>query len=156
MSKVASNISEQIAEILLPYQGNREALITVLQKVQERSGYIPKEAVSQIAKTLGIAENEIFGVATFYAQFRFKKLAEHNIKVCLGTACHVRGGARILEAVERELGIRPGESTPDNKFGLERVACFGCCALAPVVVVDNKVYAKMTINKVRKLIGKIK
>lgn len=156
MSKVASNISEEIAEILLPYQGNREALITVLQKVQERFGYIPEEAVSQIARTLRVSENEIFGVATFYAQFRFAKLAKHNIKVCLGTACHVRGGARILEAVERELGIKPGEATPDNKFGLERVACFGCCALAPVVVVDNKVYGKMTVDKVRRLIGKVK
>lgn len=152
MKKVSSGLTEQIAEILIPYKGNREALITALQKVQERFGYIPKGVVSQIANTLKVSENEIFGVATFYAQFRFTPAGKHNMKVCLGTACHVRGGARILEAVERELGIKPGETTPDNKFGLERAACFGCCAIGPVVVVDNKVYREMTPNRVKRLL----
>lgn len=147
-----NNLFEQFAETLQPYKGNKEALITVLQKAQERFGYIPEVAVSQIARSLRVSENEIFGVATFYAQFRFEKPARHNIRVCLGTACHVRGGTRILEAVERELGIKPGETAPDNKFGLERVACFGCCAIGPVVVVDNKVYREMTPNRVKRLL----
>lgn len=139
-------------EILSPYHGKKEALIFILQKVQAQVGYISEEAISQIAKRLKLSESEVFGVATFYAQFRFTPPGKHNIKVCLGTACHVRGGERILEAVERELGIKPGETTPDLKFNLERVACFGCCALAPVVVVDDKVHSKMTPNTVRKLL----
>lgn len=145
-------MQREVAQILKLYQSNKGALIPILQKVHEKFGYLPKEVISQIAKSLEVSEGEIFGVATFYAQFRFTPPGKHNIKVCLGTACHVRGGERILEAVERELGIKPGETTPDLKFDLERVACFGCCALAPVVVVDNKVHSKMTPNTVRKLL----
>jgi NADH-quinone oxidoreductase subunit E len=152
MNETLDNLDEQIAQDLAPYQGRREALIAVLQKMQERFGYIPYQAVHQIAKSLKVSRSEIFGVATFYAQFRFKPPAKHNIKVCLGTACHVRGGARILETIERELGIKPGEISRDGKFYLERIACFGCCALAPVVVIDNKVYGKMTPDKVKRLI----
>lgn len=142
-----------INAVLKKYKRDRDNLIPILQGVQRKSGYISKVAVNEISNYLDISENEIYGVATFYAQFRFQRPGDHIVKVCLGTACHVQGGARILESVERELGIKPGEITPDHEFDLERVACIGCCALAPVVVVDNKVFGKMTTNKVKKIIA---
>lgn len=144
---------EQLSPILAPYRGQRGALIPVLQKVQEELGYIPEEAVSEIAYFLGASESEVYGVASFYAQFRFIRQGEHTIKVCQGTACHVRGGRRILETVEREISIQPGETTEDYKFSLERVACFGSCALAPVMVVDKTVYGRMTTAKTRQVLA---
>ncbi len=144
---------EQLSPILAPYRGQRGALIPVLQKVQEELGYLPEEAVSEIAHFLGVSESEVYGVASFYAQFRFIRQGEHTVKVCQGTACHVRGGRRILDTVVRELGIQPGETTEDYKFSLERVACFGSCALAPVMVVDKTVYGKMTTPKARKTVA---
>jgi len=146
-------MGEQLLPILAPYRGQRGALIPVLQKVQEEIGYLPEEAVSEIAYFLGVSESEVYGVASFYAQFRFIRQGEHTVKVCQGTACHVRGGRRILETVERELGIQPGETTEDYKFSLERVACFGSCALAPVMVVDKTVYGRMTTAKARKTLA---
>ena len=144
---------EQLSPILAPYRGQRGALIPVLQKVQEELGYLPEEAVSEIAYFLGVSESEVYGVASFYAQFRFIRQGEHTIKVCQGTACHVQGGPRILQTVERELGIQSGETTKDYKFSLERVACFGSCALAPVMVVDKTVYGRMTTAKARKILA---
>jgi len=147
-------MSEQLLQVFASYQRQRGALIPILQKVQEVSGYLPKEAVSDIAQFLRISESEVYGVASFYAQFRFERQGEHTIKVCQGTACHVRGGRRILEAVERELGIQPGGTTEDYKFSLERVACFGCCALAPVMVVDKAVSGRMTVARVKEILSK--
>lgn len=144
---------EQLAEVLNPYKGERGTLIPVLQKVQERFGYLSQEVVSQIAKFLKISESEIFGVASFYAQFRFTRPGKHSVKVCLGTACHVRGGVRIMDTMQRELEIEPGGTTEDYKFSLERVACFGSCALAPVVVIDDKVYGRMTTTKAKEILG---
>jgi len=144
---------EPLSQILAPYRGQKAALIPVLQKVQEELGYLPEEAVSEIAHFLGVSESEVYGVASFYAQFRFIRQGEHTIKVCQGTACHVRGGRRILEAVERETSIEPGGTTEDYKFSLERVACFGSCALAPVMVVDKTVYGRMTTAKARKILA---
>ncbi|MFH1382773.1 MAG: NADH-quinone oxidoreductase subunit NuoE [Chloroflexota bacterium] len=143
---------EQIAEVLAPYRGQKGALIPVLQKVQEKLGYLSEAAISEIAEFLGLTQNEVFGVASFYAQFRFKRPGEHIISVCQGTACHVRGSQRIQEEVERVLDVRPGETTKDFKFGLERVACFGSCALAPVLVVDKTVYGRMTVAKARQIL----
>ena len=144
---------ERLSPILAPYRGQRGALIPVLQKVQEELGYLPEEAVSEIAFFLGISESEVYGVASFYAQFRFIRQGDHTIKVCEGTACHVGGSARILDEVERELGIQSGETTKDYKFSLERVACFGSCALAPVMVVDKTVYGRVTTAKARKILA---
>jgi NADH-quinone oxidoreductase subunit E len=141
-----------ISQILELYQGQPQSLIKVLQEVQGKLGYISSESVGLISQALGISAEDVYGVATFYAQFRFQPPAQHNIKVCLGTACHVRGADRLLEAAQRELGIDSGQTTADNKFELERVACVGCCALAPVVVVDNKVQAKMTVARVKKIV----
>ena len=145
---------EQLAQVLAPYQGQKGATIPVLQKVQEEIGYLPEETISEIANFLGLTKNEIYGVATFYAQFRFEKQGEHTIKCCQGTACYVQGGRRILETVEDELNIESGKTTTDDyKFSLERVACFGSCALAPVMVVDKTVYGRMTPAKARQILS---
>ena len=146
------DLQERLAQLLAPYKGQKGASIPILQKVQEEYGYLPEETISEIAKFLGLSQNEIFGIASFYALFRFERQGEHTVRVCQGTACHVRGGQRILGAVERELGIQPGENTEDYKFGLERVACFGACALAPVMVVDKTVHGKMTTPKAKKIL----
>ncbi|MFC1932325.1 NADH-quinone oxidoreductase subunit NuoE [Chloroflexota bacterium] len=144
---------EQLSQVLAPYRGQKGAAIPVLQKVQEEIGYLHEEAISEVAIFLGLTRNEIYGVASFYAQFRFERQGEHKVKVCQGTACYVKGGRRILDTVERELGIQPGGTTEDYKFSLERVACFGSCALAPVMVVDNTVYAGMTTAKARQILA---
>ncbi|MBA7648175.1 NADP-reducing hydrogenase subunit HndA [subsurface metagenome] len=140
---------EKLRQVLAAYRGQGGATIPVLQKAQEEIGYLPEEIISEIASFLGLTKNEVYGVATFYAQFRFERQGEHMVKVCQGTACHVRSGRRILETVEQELGIQPGGTTEDYKFSLERVACFGCCALAPVMVIDKTVHGKMTTVKAR-------
>jgi len=145
-------VKEQLAEVLDPYKGERGAVIPILQKVQEKLGYLPEEAVTEIARFLRTSEGELYGVATFYAQFRFTRPGEHLLKVCMGTACYVRGGERILDTVLRELDVEPGGTTSDFKFSLEWVACFGCCALSPVMVVDNTVYSRMTPSKVKQVL----
>jgi NADH-quinone oxidoreductase subunit E len=147
------NLHERLTEVLAPYRGQKGATIPVLQKVQAELGYLPEEAISEIANFLGLSKNEVYGVATFYAQFRFERQGEHVVRSCQGTACYVRGGRRILETVEHELGIQPGGTTEDYKFSLERVACFGSCALAPVMVVDKTVYGRMTTVKARQILA---
>jgi len=144
---------EQLLPILEPYKGQGEALIPVLQKVQGELGYLPEEVVSEIAHFLGLSRSAVYGVASFYSQFRFERQGEHTVKVCQGTACHVRGGRRIMAAVIHELNVQPGGTTEDYRFSLERVACFGSCALAPVMVADNTVYGRMTTVKARQVLA---
>jgi NADH-quinone oxidoreductase subunit E len=134
---------EALAEIEREFKGERADLIPVLQRIQEIYDFLPKEAIQKIARWLKISENEIYGVATFYAQFRFTPPGKHRLKVCLGTACHVKGGEQMLEAVKHRFQIKPGETTADGKYDLERVACLGCCALAPVVVINKEVHGRM-------------
>jgi len=131
------------------FTGEEGDLIPLLQRIQAERGYIGEEAVEAVARFLNITESQIYGVASFYSQFRFTSPARHGIKVCLGTACHVKGGAILLDALQRNLNIAPGGKTPDGKFDLERVACLGCCALAPVVTVDADLYSSMTVNKLK-------
>jgi NADH:ubiquinone oxidoreductase subunit E len=138
--------------ILTNYGSERDNLIPLLQEVQERFHYLSPESVQAVADHLELSENDVYGVATFYAQFRFVPPGLHHIKVCEGTACHVRGSDRILDAISRSTGLEPGQTSGDGQFSLERVACFGSCALAPVVVVDDKVYGRMTAAKTQKLI----
>ena len=146
-------MSDNLLEILAPYEGKTGTLIPILQKAQAALGYLPEEAISEISQFLGIPKSEIFGVATFYAQFRLTKPGKHNVKVCLGTACYVQGGVQIMEGLEQELGIKTDETTPDFKFSLERVACFGCCALSPIIVVDDTVYSKVTPAKAKQVVS---
>ena len=144
---------EKIEAVLSGYEQARQNLVPILQDVQGQLGYLPEVAVSQVASHLDLSENDVFGVATFYTQFRFTPPGKHCIKVCQGTACHVRGSALIVEEVSRRLGVAAGETTRDLKFSLERVACYGSCALAPVVVIDDKVHARMTPKKTAEAIG---
>lgn len=145
-----------IHKILRQYKPERGSLISVLQQVQKEYNYLPEEAVTDISAYLKISESEIFGVASFYSQFRFNRPGKHQVKVCLGTACHVRGGEKIMSRVEDELHIKPGQTTEDFQFSLDRVACFGCCALAPVVVVDGQVHANVALAKIKKLLSRYK
>lgn len=132
-------------EAILQHHGTeRQELIPIIQDVQERLGYLPGEAIEQIAVAMQIPEVDVYGVATFYNQFRLNPPGKHQIKVCMGTACHMMGGHIILDSFERRLEIKEGETTPDREFSLERVACVGCCALAPVVIVDENVEAKVS------------
>ncbi len=145
-------ILKDITEKLSGFDKKRENLIPILQMIQKRHAYLPAGAPGMVAHHLNIHPSEVYGVATFYNQFRFHPPGRHPIKVCLGTACHVRGGDIILENFERKLGIQDGKTTPDGEFSIERVACVGCCALAPVAVVDDTVQGHMAPSKVEGLI----
>ncbi len=152
MVELISSIEPSVREILNSHSQARENLIPILQEIQDREAYLSAEAVGRVADYLKLSENDVYGVATFYAQFRFHPPGRHHIKVCDGTACHVRGSRLIVEAVTRKIGISPGETSLNRDFSLEQVACFGSCALAPVVVLDEKVYGRMTTRKMQKLI----
>ncbi|MBN1847539.1 MAG: NADH-quinone oxidoreductase subunit NuoE [Deltaproteobacteria bacterium] len=145
-------ILEDIESRLSSFGKDRWNLIPILQMIQTRHHYLPADAIRMVANYLDIAACEVYGVATFYNQFRFNPPGKHPIQVCLGTACHVSGGDIILENFERKLGIREGETTEDREFSLERVACVGCCALAPVAVVDKIVHGRMAPSKVEGLL----
>jgi NADH-quinone oxidoreductase subunit E len=148
-------VKEKMGCILSRYSpGKQDDLIPVLQETQAEFGFLPADAMSEIAEHLDTTRNTVFGVATFYAQFRFKPSGRQRIMVCRGTACHVRGGPRILEEVERVLGIKDGEMTQDGEYSIETAACFGSCALSPVMVVNDRVYGRVTPAKVWQILGK--
>jgi len=155
MQKTEKNTAGELQEVLEGYEQNRDNLIPVLQGIQWNFGYISEESVEGVEEYLNISQAEIYGVATFYTQFRFSRPGDHMVRVCQGTACHVRGGQRIMNEVSKYIGIVPGETTSDYKFSLERVACFGSCALAPVAVIDDKVYGRMTPQKIKQLLKEI-
>jgi NADH-quinone oxidoreductase subunit E len=139
---------QETKKVLKRFGTQRENLVPILQKVQGRLGYIPHEAMVEIADYLKIPEIDVYGVVTFYNQFRLNPPGKHPIRVCLGTACHMKGGYIVLDAWKRRLGIEQGETTPDREFDLDTVACVGCCAMAPVTVVDDKVEAKTSPTRV--------
>lgn len=143
---------EQIQRILGKHGRSPDELIPILQDVQAAFGYIGEDSVKDISRYLRISENQIYGVSSFYAQFRFTEPGRHGIKVCLGTACHVRGGGTLLDSLEHGLGISCGETTEDKRFDVDRVACLGCCALSPVVQIDRDIYSRMTVNKLTELL----
>ena len=145
---VLTNIKEQLDDILSRYSKDRENLIPLLQEVQERFGYLPEEAMELVADFLKLSNSTIYAVSTFYAQFKLTPTGKRLVKICRGTACHVRGGAQVLREVEKQLDIKPGETTKDLEYTLEMIACFGSCALAPVMVIDNTVYGRITTTKV--------
>lgn len=137
--------TRQVLESLTPEQWN---LITILQKVQKHFGYLPREAMIEVARALGVHETRVYSVASFYNQFRFVPPGKYPVKVCMGTACHIKGGDNILKVWETKLGIREGEVTEDRKFSLDRVACVGCCAMAPVALVGDEVHGGMMPTRV--------
>jgi NADH-quinone oxidoreductase subunit E len=154
--KDSAKVKEQLHEILARYRGERVELILILEEVQERLGYLPKEALLEIADFMHMPAASIYGVATFYNRFRFTPIGRHAIRVCMGTACHVAGGSLVQEALERELEIKVGGVTPDEEFSLDRIACVGCCVLAPVIVINREVSPKMTPFRVEEVLAGLK
>ena len=136
------------------YSNEKKTLISILQDIQEEYNYLPPEALKIVSKSLDIPLIDVFGVATFYRAFSLEPRGKHLITVCLGTACHVRGGPKILEEFERKLNIEAGETTKDRRFTLETVACLGCCAIGPVVVVDRNYHAQTSIRIVGSILKK--
>jgi len=151
-----AEIKEELSAILSRYSGKKSDLIPILQEAQGRFRYLPSEVMLEIAKFLRIPEGTVFGVSTFYAQFKFTPTGKRIVKVCRGTACHVRGATRILDEIVRRLEIGPGETTDDLEYSLETIACFGSCALAPVMVVNDNVYGRMSPTKVAQILGETK
>jgi NADH-quinone oxidoreductase subunit E len=149
----AADVREKLAKILANYKGEREDLIPILQDTQEAFRYLPEAAMREIARFLNITANTIYGVATFYAQFKLTPLGKKVIRVCRGTACHVRGSTKVLAEMEKRLGIKAGETTKDMEYTLETVACIGACALAPTMTIDGETYGKMTTKKVAEVLG---
>lgn len=141
--------------ILGRYQSREDALITMLQETQHAYGYLPEEALVRLSQETKIPLSRIYSVVTFYAQFYLTPRGRNTVRVCRGTACHVRGGARILEGTERELGIMEGETTSDLEYSLETVACIGACGLAPTMVINQTTYGKMTPKKVTEILDRL-
>ncbi|MGV8074312.1 MAG: NADH-quinone oxidoreductase subunit NuoE [Syntrophobacteraceae bacterium] len=146
---------EPLAGIEHEFKGDRADIIPVLQKIQSVYGYLPQEAIRHMSRWLKISENEIYGVATFYAEFRFTPPGRHHLKVCFGTSCHVKGAEQMLEALKFRFEIKPGETTADGKYDLERVGCLGCCGLAPVVLIDDEVHGRMNRVTITQLLESI-
>lgn len=138
----------QLKEVIAAHKEQPGCLMPVLQQAQEIYGYLPIEVQAIVAEGLGISLSEVYGVATFYSQFRFNPKGIYRISICLGTACYVKGAAKVLEAVERKLGIQVGECTPDGLFSLESCRCVGACGLAPVMMINDEVFGRMTPEQV--------
>ena len=149
-------MEEQMNAILSSYEKRRDNLIPILQHVQQEFGYLPEEAMLRVARAIGVPESRVYAVATFYTMFRFAPMGKNRVTICRGTACHVRGATRILEEVEHQLGIKEGETTRDREYTLETAACIGCCALAPCIMINDEVEAKLTPKKVEEFFGKEK
>ncbi len=143
-----------VDEILARYNYNAASLIAILQDIQKQFNYLPQNLLRHVALTMNIPLTRVYSISTFYSAFSLKPRGEHLIDVCLGTACHVRGGMNIMERLERELGIKNGETTYDEKFSLKSVRCVGCCGLAPVVVIDDEFHGKLVQDKVPKILAK--
>jgi NADH:ubiquinone oxidoreductase subunit E len=148
--------NEKLESVFKKNRTKQRDLIHILHDIQAEFGYIPPETVSIISRRLRISESEIFGVLTFYNAFSLTPRGEHTVTVCMGTACHVRGGPQIVEEMERKLNVKVGETTTDEKFTLETVNCLGCCAIGPVVVVDKKYYSNITMNKINSILKEYK
>jgi NADH-quinone oxidoreductase subunit E len=154
--KRATDIEVKTKEIIKKYGGDKSSLIAVLQDIQEQYNYLPKDALATVNEEMEIPASRIYEVATFYNTFSLKPRGEHIVRLCMGTACHVRGAASILDKLVRTLEIKPGETSSDQKFTLETVNCVGACALGPVMVVDGEYHGQVTMAKVDKVIGSLK
>ena len=145
--------TEAIERILTHHDYDQAQLVGILQQVQSEFNYLPEGSLEVISRELGMPLSSVYGVATFFKSFSFKPRGKHIVSVCLGTACHVRGGAPLAEEFERKLGIKPGETTANRQFSLETVNCLGCCAIGPVVVVDGKYHGQVGARHVGELIA---
>jgi NADH-quinone oxidoreductase subunit E len=148
--------SEIMEDILDRYPAKPEYLIFLLQDIQEDCGYISSESMQLVSDHTGVPVTQAYSVATFYQSFRLEPVGDHEVKVCLGTACHLKGGQRIVDELERQLLIKAGETTEDMSFTLDTVNCLGACAMAPVMVVDDEFESKITAGKIKKMLKKIK
>jgi NADH-quinone oxidoreductase subunit E len=142
--------------IIAGFAGQKGSLITVLQAVQEAYGYLPRESLVEVAAGLGMTQSQVYGVATFYAQFYLERRGRHVVKTCDGTACHVRGGNRLIETVQKELGVKPGETSSDYSFTYEVVYCLGSCGLSPVAVIDGQVIGRLTPVRLTQILRRMK
>jgi NADH-quinone oxidoreductase subunit E len=150
----AAEIAEKTKEIVAPWKGKHGGLIPILQAIQQEFGYLPEEALVTVSKELKIPKADIYGVATFYAQFHLKPRGRHVIRVCRGTACHVRGSLKIMEKIKQILGVSENDTTDDLRFTLEPVACIGACGLAPVIMIDDDTHGRLTPDKVQSILDK--
>jgi len=147
---------KKIEPILVRYRGQKNAVISVLQDVQKVLGWLPEWAIRQISISLGVPPSQVYGVATFYNSFKLHPVGKHIVRVCHGTACHVGGAEGISRGVSQKLEVEHGETTPDGLFTLEKVACLGCCSLAPCMMIDTEVYGRLTPDKAKQVITQYK
>jgi NADH:ubiquinone oxidoreductase subunit E len=147
------DVQYKLKEIFANYEGEKHELIPILQDTQAAFRYLPAAAIKEIARFLHMSESSIYGVSTFYAQFKLSPLGRRIIRMCRGTACHVRGASKVLTEMEKQLGIKAGETTDDLEYTLETVACIGACALAPTMTIDDETHGKMTTKKVAEVLG---
>jgi NADH-quinone oxidoreductase subunit E len=141
-----------VDEVASKYAGTKGALIPILQNVQSRIGYLPTEVMERIGEKAGVPAAQVFGVASFYSQFRLEPVGKYVVKVCHGTACHVQGAGAVTEAICSELGVEDGETTADGKFTVESVACIGCCSLAPVIMIEENSFGRLTPGEARRIV----
>ncbi len=147
-------MAEQIETLLSSFEGNSEDIIPMLQRVQGEFGYLSEASMLEIARLTGTPQSRVYAIATFYSQFRFTPIGKKHVMVCRGTACYVKGAPRLQEMVEKHLGITEGETTEDMEYSLETVACIGACGLSPCIMVNKKVEAHVTPEKLTELLGK--
>ena len=152
MRVTAKQLKQKVGSILDNYQRDKGMLVSILQDIQAEYNYLPEEVLVEVSQSLGTPLSQVYSVATFFKAFSLEPRGRNLINVCLGTACHVRGAVKVLEAIERELDIKAGGTTKDLKFTLERVNCVGCCALGPVVIIDGEYYGQMKTDKVKVLL----
>jgi len=153
---IVESYSEKVDSLIDSYADKKEQLISLLQDIQAEFNYLPRDVLIKTSQKLDIPLSQVFSVATFFRAFSLKPRGRHLLTVCLGTACHVRGGHRLVDKVERDYGIKAGETTEDRKFTLETVNCLGCCALGPVVVVDGKYESQMNPDKLDRVLRRYK
>lgn len=153
-TSIVDTEKDKINQIINDYHVNDGNALTILQAVQESFGYLPFEIVKHLSEQIGIPLGKLYGIATFYAQFKFNQPGKYVIYICDGTACHVKGSILLEELLNKELGIKPGETTSDRLFSVEKVSCFGCCAIAPVIFINKDVYGNLTPAKLRRILNK--
>jgi NADH-quinone oxidoreductase subunit E len=147
-------VASTVEAIIKKYDGDKGQLVSILQDIQTEHRYLPKEALDEVVALLGVPASQVYSVATFFKAFSLTPRGRHLIKVCLGTACHVRGAAKVVEKIELDLGVKRTETTPDQRFTLETVNCVGCCALGPMVMIDEKYHGQISSDKVSPLLAK--
>ena len=156
VQSVIESYTEKVDSLIDSYADKKEQLISLLQDIQAEFNYLPKDVLVRVSQKLDIPLSQVFGVATFFKAFSLEPRGRHLVTVCLGTACHVRGGPRLVDKVERDYAVKPGETTEDTRFTLETVNCLGCCALGPVVVVDGKYEGQMNPDKLGRVLRRYK